>query len=430
MAIEKSEFQKHIEQTIKLINVTENKKWMGFYYGRFLNGSITIGEENMQATIFFINGKAESWELGTPITGIDIGITATTDGWNHFKDRRRSVNIGANKGAAAKRGWDPVLALTQLGCTLRLRQCAAPLAFAARLYSYARENILPFSDVQEREIVKTIPDAEVRGFYIRVNGIKIYGETNDGPDDNLTLVLLHTAGRDNRQYHDLISLFGKKFKIVSFDMPGHGKSWPLPNNKVIAEFHQYGDFVWDCIQAMGLKNVMTAGCSMAGCIQYYIAQNYPVKAVCCMQGVEDTSGQTDTRITDMLWHPLVSCQHSHLELTESLIGEKTSQERLDFIYWGVMQETGITKQGDYLELLSFDVKDNMNKITCPVLIIEGMDDQSYTPYMTKLSKERLVNAEYVELDLIPGYGHFIAVESPESVYKYLNEFIDKHVLKK
>ena len=209
----------------------------------------------------------------------------------------------------------------------------------------------------------------------------------------------------------------------------HGKSWPLPNNKVIAEFHQYGDFVWDCIQAMGLKNVMTAGCSMAGCIQYYIAQNYPVKAVCCMQGVEDTAGQTDTRITDMLWHPLVSCQHSHLELTESLIGEKTSQERLDFIYWGVMQETGITKQGDYLELLSFDVKDNMNKITCPVLIIEGMDDQSYTPYMTKLSKERLVNAEYVELDLIPGYGHFIAVESPESVYKYLNEFIDKHVLK-
>lgn len=416
----------------KLINENENEKWMGFYYGRFFTGSITFGEENVQGTMYFRDGKAYDFEMGTPLTGIDVGITATTEGWDHFKDRRRSVNIGANKGAAAKRGWDPAQALTQLGSTLRLRQAAAPLAYAARLYSYARENMLPSGDpeVPERDLDVQIPDADVRGFYIRVNGVKIYCETNDGPDDELTLVFVHTAGRDNRQWHDLFSLFGKRFKLVSFDMPGHGKSWPLPGNQVIEEYHDYGNFIWEIVKALNLKNVMTAGCSMAGCIQYYLAQNFPVKAVCCMQGVEDTAGQTDIRVTNMLWHPLVSCQHSHLELTESLIGQKTSPSRQEFIYWGVMQETGITKRGDYLELLTFDVKDKMDKITCPVLIIEGTDDQSYTPYMTGLSKQRLVNSEYVDLELIPGYGHFIAIESPENVYRCMTDFIDKHVLNK
>jgi len=419
----------NLKKTQKLINETENEKWLGFYYGRFFTGSITFGEEGINGTLYFLNGYAYAYEAGIPITGIDIGITATTEGWNHFKDRRRSVNIGANKGAAKKRGWDPELALTQLGSTLRLRQSAAPLAEAARLYSYARENITPSEEVvPQRDADVFVEDAPIRGFYVRVNGVKVYCETNDGPDDQATLVFLHTAGRDNRQYHDLISLFKGQYKIVTFDIPGHGKSWPLPGNKVVSEFHQYGDWIWDIITALGIKNPIIGGCSMAGCIVYYLAQTYPVRAVCCMQGVEDTAGQTDTRVTDMLFHPLVSCQHSHLELTESLIGQKTSLARQEFIYWGVLQETGITKQGDYLELLSFDVKDGMDKITCPVLIIEGMDDQSYTPTMTKQSLSRLVNSSHAELKLIPGYGHFIAVESPETVYLYLSEFIEKYCI--
>ena len=147
-----------------------------------------------------------------------------------------------------------------------------------------------------------------------------------------------------------------------------------------------------------------------------------------MQGVEDTSGQSDTRTIDMLWHPQVSCQHSHLEVTECLIGERTSDERRDFIYWGVMTETGIVKQGDWLELLSFNVRDGMDKITCPVLIIQGMDDQSYMPYMTQHSQELLVNSKHVERKLAPGYGHFIPVESPETCYEFMSEFIDKYVL--
>jgi pimeloyl-ACP methyl ester carboxylesterase len=418
-------------QTQKLINEVEKDKWLHFYYGRFFTGSITFVEGTAQGSLYFHDGQAYACESGLPLTGIDVGISGSAEAWDHFKERRRSVNIGSNKAAATKRGWNPAQALSQLGSTLRLRQAAAPLAEAARLYSYAREGLLPSQDpdLVPRDTDAIIPDVNIRGFYVRVRGVKIYCETNDGPDDQLTLIFLPTAGRDGRQYHDLMALFGKKYKIVVLDLPGHGKSWPLPGNKVINEFHEYGDWVWEIISALNIKNPMTCGCSMAGCIQYYLAQNYPVRAICCMQGVEDTAGQTDTRVTDMLWHPLVSCQHSHLELTESLIGRKTSLARQEFIYWGVLQETGITKQGDYLELLSFDVKDHMEKIACPVLIIEGMDDQSYTPYMTEQSKKRLVNSKYVELCLIEGYGHFIAVESPETVYKLLNEFIESHVLK-
>lgn len=428
MTADKALFEKNIKKTMDFVNHDVHEKWMNFYYGRFMNGTVTIGEDDALATIAFVDGEAVAWYWGEPVTGIDVGVKATKDGWDHFKDRRRSLHVGANRGAAAGRGWNPDEALEKMGCAMRQRQCAAPLAAMARFFSYARDGIVPFSEELERDHPAPIPDPDIRGFYFRVNGIKIYAETNDGPDDKLTLVLLHTAGRDNRQYHDLISLFGKQFKIVTLDMPGHGKSWPLPHNQVINEYHQYGDFVWDCVKALGLKNVMTAGTSMAGCIQYYLAQQYPVKAICVMQGSENTSGQSNPRTIDLLWHPEVSCQHSHHEVTESLIGRRTSEERCEFIYWGVMQETGIVKQGDWLELQSFNVTDGMDKITCPVLIIQGADDQAYTAHMSLRSQQLLTNSKYVERKLIEGYGHFIPVESPETCYECLHEFIENHVI--
>ena len=47
----------------------------------------------------------------------------------------------------------------------------------------------------------------ITGGYIIVNGIKTYYETNNGPHNPKgTIVALHTAGRDCRQYHGMMDL--------------------------------------------------------------------------------------------------------------------------------------------------------------------------------------------------------------------------------
>lgn len=262
----------------------------------------------------------------------------------------------------------------------------------------------------------------ITGFYVKVNGINIYCETNNAPDDRATIICLHTAGRENRQYHDMMNIFAGKYKMISFDMPAHGKSWPLPGNKVINNYKDYGKFVWSVIQELGVDNPIVIGCSMGGNIVYHIAQEYPVRAIVSMQG-SDYTPTIDERILELLNHPYVSCQHSHLEFSECLIGKATTQERKDFILWGVMSEIGITKQGDLTQYNGFDVRDKMDKVTCPTLVIHGLDDQIATEEMAKATIARITNCKKLVYKPIPDYGHFILVENPEKVCEYMDEFI-------
>ncbi len=42
-----------LKKTQKLINETENEKWLGFYYGRFFTGSITLARKASMGPCIF-----------------------------------------------------------------------------------------------------------------------------------------------------------------------------------------------------------------------------------------------------------------------------------------------------------------------------------------------------------------------------------------
>ena len=265
----------------------------------------------------------------------------------------------------------------------------------------------------------------ITGGYINVDGIKTYFETNNGPKNpNGTLVCLHTAGRESRQYHAMMEIFAHKFTVVAFDMPAHGKSWPLPGNVGISNYKKYGEFVWKFIEAMGIDDPIIAGCSVGGNMVYYIAETYPVKAMICMQGSPQILAMNTAYGTtvNLLDNPYVSCQHSHWDFSESLIGTKTSQEARDFIMWGVCQECGRAKQADLYIYNNYDVTDDLDKITCPCLLIRGEDDWNVPDSYYDMAMKGMTNAERVVFKKIPGYGHFIAIEAPDVVCELIEKF--------
>lgn len=265
----------------------------------------------------------------------------------------------------------------------------------------------------------------ISGGYIYVDGIKTYYETNNGPkSDKGTIVCLHTAGRECRQYHGIMDIFADKYKVIAFDMPAHGKSWPLPGNTAISDYKEYGRFVWNFIQAMNITDPIVIGCSVGGNMVYHIGETYPVKAIVSMQGSPKIKamGTAYGTTVDLLDNPYVSCQHSHFDFSESLIGANCPKEAADFIMWGVAQECGIAKKGDLSIYNNYDVTDDLDKITCPVLVVRGEDDWNVPEHYCQTAIAGMVNAKKIIWKPIAGYGHFIIVEAPEVVCAAMEEF--------
>lgn len=262
------------------------------------------------------------------------------------------------------------------------------------------------------------------GRYIDVKGITTYYETNYEKFDSkkTTIVCIHTAGRETRQYHGMMRALAEKYQLVALDMPGHGKTYPLPGNKCIADRREYGAFIWEFIENMGIENPVTLGCSLGGNIQWELAQNYPVRAVVSMQGADYTP--TISPLSMVLYdHPHVSLQHSHLGFSESLIGPNTDSVARDFIQWGVMTECNQAKIGDWSIYGSFDVRSTMDRVTCPVLLIRGDGDWIVSQDLVEETIGRLKNAKKVTFKVIAGTGHFGPVENPIEISRIVDEFL-------
>lgn len=262
----------------------------------------------------------------------------------------------------------------------------------------------------------------ITGHYIVVNEIKTYYETNNGPSDKYTMLCIHTAGRETRQYHAMMEIFASKYQVIALDMPAHGKSWPLKGNKAFTNKNEFSGFIWDFMKALGIEDAIVVGCSLAGNIVYHVAQEYPVKAIVSLQGVDYTPGASDVALA-VMGHPHVSLQHSHMDYSDSLVGQNPDPGARDFILWGVSQEIAITKKGDLSIYNGFNVIDTMHKITCPVLAFRGQDDWLVDEEAVNATVSRLVNAKKVMFKEVAGVGHFPALEKPQAVCDAIEEFL-------
>ena len=327
-----------LKQLQMYLNGSEREQFLEYYAARFFTGSVTFSEDEMVGTLYLENGHVTRVEEGEPEGGVDLAMGLTKEMWDAFPKFKRS-SVRAEHRFTGKPGF-----YIKMSEPIRWRQFNCMVAQILRIYSYIREDKPLYYDIPERNSEPVaFPNSIdiIRGFYITVNGVKIYVETNDGPEDRPAIVCLHTAGRDNRQYHGIMQITGDKYRLYAIDMPAHGKSWPLPGrNTVISDYKTYGKWIWDCITALGLEHPIVIGCSMAGGIVYHIAQEYAPAAVICMQGTHNTA-MDGGNMMEVMKHPGNNIAVTQREFSDALIGSRTPQSRVDFIRWGVETETSV-----------------------------------------------------------------------------------------
>lgn len=93
-----------------------------------------------------------------------------------------------------------------------------------------------------------------------------YEQSGEGKQ---SIVFLHTAGSDSRQYHGVMNdaRMRKRCTMYAFDLPGHGRSFP--SSKVPAGAHTntedaYVGIIAAFVKELGLRRPIICGASMAG----------------------------------------------------------------------------------------------------------------------------------------------------------------------
>jgi len=252
----------------------------------------------------------------------------------------------------------------------------------------------------------------------------------------IPLICLHTAGADGRQYRALLNdaEITRRFRVIVFDLPWHGKSSPPPGFERDAyqlTTDLYVDTVMAVCRALGLERPVVMGCSIGGRAVLHLALRHGdyFRAAIGLQSATHADAGADTRLRDLgvLYRPDVHGQEAAAGSVACLVAPTSPEVERWETLWHYMQGGPGVFLGDlHYYFADGDLRngllDGLDTKRCPLHLLTGEYDLSATPELTaELAK--LVDA--TSFQVMEGLGHFPMSENPAQFRKYLLPVLER-----
>jgi pimeloyl-ACP methyl ester carboxylesterase len=271
---------------------------------------------------------------------------------------------------------------------------------------------------------------KVQGGYVPVTvggtTYQIYYETAGSGRD---ILCMHTAGSDGRQFHGLMTdeRITGNHRLVSFDLPWHGKSLP-PEGAVPGSWRLntdlYVDLIMGFIAAAGLDKPIALGASMSGEICLELAYRHPdafggivACEACDKINQRQTTWAVDPKVNSSLFVP---------EWIRALSAPQSPAEYQEAITWHYSQGGASVFYGDIAFYSGdWDGRERVGRIDtnrCRLFMLTGEYDYSCT---IELSEATAAKIPGVTFRPMPGIGHFPFAENPRLFADYLLPILDE-----
>lgn len=226
------------------------------------------------------------------------------------------------------------------------------------------------------------------------------------------LALIHGAGGSHLDWPpQLRRLDGAR--VIALDLPGHDRSAPPGRSDTLA----YAEAVIALLDTLGIRQAVYVGHSMGGAIALQIALHMPDRTAGLVligagsrlpvdptlpQRILDEPDRTIDWIVEWSWGPDASDDQRAL-----------SRERLRNTPPAILR-------GDYVACQDFDVRDRLDRIAVPALVITGAGDAMVKPKFGVTLAEGIPNATLIT---IPGAGHMVPLEQPDVVAAAVKQWL-------
>ena len=248
-----------------------------------------------------------------------------------------------------------------------------------------------------------------------VDGIAIHSTTaGTGP---ATLVLVHGWTCDESSWAAQVPALAKKYRVVTLDLPGHGKSGAPANGQFSMDlFARAGEAVRAETRA---DKIVLVGHSMGAPVIRQYARLYPDRVA----GLIAVDGPLDMRQFPADFKPPALTGAEGRKAREGMIRSmftpQTSadvQQKVLTMMLAAPEATAIGAMGSMM-----DPSLRKNDVTpMPALAVWAGTNQQ----LPKLDETRKALPKY-EQTQVPGTGHFLMMEKPDEFNRLVVAFVDK-----
>jgi pimeloyl-ACP methyl ester carboxylesterase len=234
------------------------------------------------------------------------------------------------------------------------------------------------------------------------------------------LVLLHGAGSNGHTWHYQYEHLGNRHSPIALDLPGHGRSSGVEGLRTVED---YTSFVAAFLDALKIDSAVVAGHSMGGAIAMELALHHPNRVQALVLIATAAKFDIPKERID-IWHAVTMGRASQ-PFTNDGYSPKTIAARPEIIRegWGEQIQTDPrVRWGDLVACSQVDLRELINRIELPTLILAGADDAVTPPADSELLKSRIKGAR---LEVVAEAAHRLTTERAEVANAAIEKFLDE-----
>ncbi|MEO8451330.1 MAG: 3-oxoadipate enol-lactonase [Gemmatimonadota bacterium] len=252
----------------------------------------------------------------------------------------------------------------------------------------------------------------------------------EGPDDAPPLLLLNSLGTTIDLWAPQLAPpslpvgetggFAQQFRVIRYDARGHGRSTVPPPPYTL---DQLGQDALAVLGAAGAGRAHVAGISIGGLTGMWLGINAPDRVAGLVLA------NTGARIgTTALWRERIAMAESPgMTILADLIMTRwftpgfraQNPETLEMFRAMVAETPALGYIGCCAALDGADLRETIQRITAPVLVIVGTEDPSTPPALGELIRQRIPGAQLVALEA----AHLSNVEQPDAFTGAVIDFL-------
>jgi len=248
----------------------------------------------------------------------------------------------------------------------------------------------------------------------------VYGETKTRKPD---LVLLHGWGAHSGVWDTVLPMLTENFRVTCIDLPGHGNSHELSENSV----ESWANAVLD----VAPEKAIWLGWSLGGIIGQSAAviENNRIEKLILLASTPKFVATTEwpeavdektfqAFYTEVIREPAQSLFRFIAIQTR---GSKTASEDSRVLRKTLLEPSPIPAALDVgmQLLLETDLREELHKISCPVLVLGGERDSLVPRNALSVISELFAEAKY---GVIKGAGHAPFISHPEEFSQAITDF--------